>query len=280
MTAVGVILAIAIVYAGLLLTYRLLTPRPHPLSALDLGATGDTVVVITLDALRTVDNRLDVQVDVVPQDSLMDDRLGVVNTDVAVRLYPPNDLVGDLQWVHGSSPAQVKTTLVANGDPDRWPFDSYTTDVISADVLVGSGNARTFLPARVEVAGSLEGWEISSTRSGPSSQSSGVGDDVTITLRRAREPFIFDLGICLVLLSLPIMALYVAGQALLGKKKFVPPFLGWYAAMLFSVVPIRNILPGSPPTGAWVDQALVLWVLIALIVAMVLYIAAWHRHSD
>ncbi|MCV7156811.1 DUF4436 family protein [Mycolicibacterium brisbanense] len=37
---------------------------------------------------------------------------------------------------------------------------------------------------------------------------------------------------------------------------------------------------GSPPTGAWVDQALVLWVLIALIVAMVLCIAAWHRHSD
>lgn len=76
------------------------------------------------------------------------------------------------------------------------------------------------------------------------------------------------------------MALHVAGQALLGKKKFVPPFLGWYAAMLFAVVPIRNILPGSPPTGARVDQALVLWVLIAPIVAMVLYIAAWHRHSE
>ncbi|WP_232491141.1 hypothetical protein [Mycobacterium dioxanotrophicus] len=43
------------------MTYRLLAPRPHPLSALDLGATGDTVVIITLDALRTVDNRLDVQ---------------------------------------------------------------------------------------------------------------------------------------------------------------------------------------------------------------------------
>lgn len=280
MTGIGVILAIAIVYAGLLLCYRLLTPRSHPLGALDLGATGDTVVVINMEALRTLDNRLDVQVDVVPQDSLMDERLGVVNTDVAVRLYPPNDLVGDLQWVQGKTPAQVKTTLVARGDPDRWPFDSYTTDVISADVLVGSGNARTFLPARVEVTGSLVGWEISSTRSGPSTQSSGVGDDVTITLRRAKGPFIFDLGICLVLLSLPIMALYVAVQALLGKKKFVPPFLGWYAAMLFAIVPIRNILPGSPPPGAWIDQALVLWVLIALIVAMVLYIAAWHRHSE
>ena len=104
-------------------------------------------------------------------------------------------------------------------------------------------------------------------------------------LRSQRHAFlkgvlIFDLGICLVLLSLPIMALYVAIQMLRGTKKFMPPFAAWYAAMLFAIVPIRNILPGSPPPGAWIDQALVLWVLIALVVAMVLYIVAWHRYSE
>ena len=35
--------------------------------------------------------------------------------------------------------------------------------------------------------------------------------------------------------------------------------------MLFAVIPIRNFLPGAPPPGAWIDQALVLWVLIALV---------------
>nr|WP_232070593.1 DUF4436 family protein [Mycobacterium lacus] len=25
--------------------------------------------------------------------------------------------------------------------------------------------------------------------------------------------------------------------------------------MLFAIVPLRNILPGSPPPGSWVDQA-------------------------
>jgi hypothetical protein len=83
-----------------------------------------------------------------------------------------------------------------------------------------------------------------------------------------------------VLLSLPMMALYVAIQMLLGRKKFMPPFATWYAAMLFAIVPLRNILPGAPPPGAWIDQALVLWVLIALIVAMVLYVIAWHRYSE
>jgi hypothetical protein len=236
-------------------------------------------VVVDLEALRTVDNRLDVWVLVVPEDSLMDTRLNVVNTDISVRLDPPNDL-GDLPYPRGKTPAQLKTTLVAHGDPDRWPFDSYTTEVISADVLVGSGSARQFLPARVEVTGSLEGWEISTARSGPSTQSSGAGDYMKLTPHRAKGPLIFDLGICLVLLSLPMMALYVAIQMLLGRKKFMPPFATWYAAMLFAIVPLRNILPGAPPPGAWIDQALVLWVLIALIVAMVLYVIAWHRYSE
>jgi hypothetical protein len=43
---------------------------------------------------------------------------------------------------------------------------------------------------------------------------------------------------------------------------------------------LRNILPGSPPAGSWVDQAVVIWVLIALATALVLYIAAWYRYAD
>ncbi|EUA21049.1 putative CONSERVED TRANSMEMBRANE domain protein [Mycobacterium kansasii 662] len=50
--------------------------------------------------------------------------------------------------------------------------------------------------------------------------------------------------------------------------------------MLFAVVPLRNILPGSPPAGSWIDQAVVIWVLIALATAMVVYVIAWYRESD
>jgi len=48
--------------------------------------------------------------------------------------------------------------------------------------------------------------------------------------------------------------------------------------MLFAVIPIRNFLPGSPPPGAWIDQALVTWVLIGR--AMALYMVTWYRQSD
>ncbi|WP_156745990.1 DUF4436 domain-containing protein, partial [Mycobacterium sp. 1423905.2] len=179
----------------------------------------------------------------------------------------------------------VSTTIEAHGDPGNWPFDSYKTEQLSADVLVGTGDNRKRIPARVEVTGSLDGWEVSLTRvhsSGDPGPASRVRDnsDVVVKLQRAKGPLIFDLFICAVLVTLPTLALLVAVPMALGRRKFVPPFATWYAANLFAIVPLRNILPGSPPPGAWIDQAIVQWVLIALTVAMSLYILAWVRQSD
>ncbi|CPR11939.1 transmembrane protein [Mycobacterium bohemicum DSM 44277] len=275
----GILLAVVVVYGLSLFGFHLLATSGGPLKAPDLNATNDTVVLVRLEKLDTVANRLTVKVLVIPEDSMFDKRLDVLKTDTAVRMDPPNDL-GDLQYPAGKSPAQVATTIESHGDPNNWPFDSYSTDTLSADVLVGQGDARQYVPARVEVTGALEGWDVSVKRVGEASQESDRPDNVIITLHRAKGPLIFDLGICLVLFALPALAFAVAIQIALGKRKFVPPFVTWFAAMLFAVIPIRNFLPGSPPPGAWIDQALVIWVLIALVGAMGLYMVTWYRQSE
>jgi Domain of unknown function (DUF4436) len=277
--AVGIVLAFVIVYAVSLFGVHLLSKSAGPLKPPDLNATNDTIVLVRLEKLETVANRLTVKVLVIPEDSMFDKRLDVLKTDTAVRMDPPNDL-GDLQYPAGKSPAQVATTIEAHGDPNNWPFDSYSTDTMSAEVLVGQGDARQYIPARVEVTGALDGWDVSVQRVGEASQESERPDNVIITLHRAKGPLIFDLGICLVLFALPTLAFAVAIQIALGRRKFVPPFVTWFAAMLFAVIPIRNFLPGSPPPGAWIDQALVIWVLMALVGAMALYMVTWYRQSD
>jgi hypothetical protein len=203
----------------------------------------------------------------------------VLTTDTSVRFLPHNDL-GDLQYPAGKSPARVTTNIEAHGDPGDWPFDFYRTDTIQADVLVGTGDNRQYKPARVEVTGEMEGWDISARRIGRNSADSDRPYNVIVTVKRAKGPLVFDLGICLVLITLPTLALFVAIQMLTGRRQFLPPFSTWYAAMLFAVVPLRNILPGAPPAGSWIDQAVVIWVLIALATALVLYIDAWYRHSS
>jgi hypothetical protein len=256
-----------------------LSKSAGPLKPPDLNATNDTIVLVRLEKLETVANRLTVKVLVIPEDSMFDKRLDVLKTDTAVRMDPPNDL-GDLQYPAGKSPAVVATTIEAHGDPNNWPFDSYSTDTLSAEVLVGQGDARQYIPARVEVTGALDGWDVSVQRVGEASQEADRPDNVIITLHRAKGPLIFDLGICLVLFALPTLAFAVAIQIALGRRKFVPPFVTWFAAMLFAVIPIRNFLPGSPPPGAWIDQVLVIWVLMALVAAMALYMFTWYRQSD
>ncbi|CQD06613.1 transmembrane protein [Mycobacterium lentiflavum] len=280
--AFGILVAVISVYVLSLIAVHLLAKSAPPLPAVDFSKVEaeDSVVQVNLSELKTVANRLTVNVLVYPKDSLYDKNFGVLTTDAVVRLYPDNDL-GDLQYPIGKAPAQVTTTIEAHGDPGNWPFDSYKTEVIAADVFTGTGQNREKAPARVEVTGKLDGWDASVTRvHDPDDADPNIMDNVVITLHRSKGPLIFDVGVVLVLITLPMLALWVAIPVALGRTSFLPPLTTWYGAMLFAIVPLRNILPGNPPYGSWIDQAVVLWVLIALVAALALFLVGWWRQRD
>ena len=162
---VSIITGVVVAYVLSLLGYHYLATAPGPLPAPELGTADGTVVLVRLEQLHPVEHRLDVKVLVMPDDSTVDKRLNVLTTDTSVRLFPHNDL-GDLQYPVGKSPAQVATNIEAHGDPGDWPFDTYKTDTIQADVLLGVGDNRQYKSARVEVTGSLEGWDLTVARVG------------------------------------------------------------------------------------------------------------------
>jgi Domain of unknown function (DUF4436) len=276
---IGVVVVALLAYFGSLFAYWYLSASSQELDPPDLQNRSQTVVLISVQSLKTVDRKLDVRVSVIPQDTLVDQRLDTLNTDISVRIYPWNTS-GDLHFKEGEAPSEASTSLDLNGDSDTWPFDSYATENISADVMVGSGEDRQFVPARVEVEGSIDGWSISKEEGPPSPDSTGQGASVQIELKRALGPLTFDLGICLVLLALPILSVFTTFQVVSGRKEFQMTFTTWFTAMLFAVVPLRNILPGAPPPGAWIDQALVLWVIVALVSSMVVYVGYWYRKID
>ncbi len=276
---IAVIVVVLLAYGGTLFAYWYLSGSSTELGPADTGDGSETVVLVTVQALRTVDYKVDAKVLVIPQDDLTDERLEVLNTDISVRLFPWNTL-GDLSFPAGEAPAEKTTTLDVNGDVNNWPFDSYTTEPISATLLVGEGDERQFLPARVEVEGALQGWDLTAEEVEPSPQASGTDEAVQVTLKRSLGPLAFDLGICLVLIALPTLAILTALQVISRRKAFQMPFLTWYAAMLFAIVPLRNILPGAPPPGAWIDVGLVLWVLVALVTAMVMAVISWYKQVE
>ena len=129
-------------------------------------------------------------------------------------------------------------------------------------------------------AAALQGWDLYADEVSPGPNDSGSETATKLTLKRSLGPLAFDLGICIVLITLPTLAIITAVQVITRRKAFQMPFLTWYAAMLFAVVPLRNILPGAPPPGAWIDVALVLWVLVALVTAMVMAVVSWQKQVD
>lgn len=279
--AFGIAVAMVVLYVLSLVAVHVLARSSPPIPPLDFSKIQSeaSVVQVRIDDFKPVTNRLSVNVLVSPKDSLYDKDFGFLTTDAVVRLYPDTNL-GDLSYPIGKAPAQVSTTLVAHGDPGNWPFDSYRTEVVAADVFTGTGHDRVRDTAIIDVVGKIDGWDASVQRVRDDDDPPDGRSDVILTLHRAKGPMIFDLGLCLILIALPVLALIVAIPMARGTTSFLPPFATWYAAMLFSVVPLRNFLPGAPPPGSWIDQAVVLWVLIALVVAMALFVFAWMRQRD
>ena len=277
--AIVTVLIVILAYLATLFGYWWLSGSAKELESTSEGNGSETVVLITLQALRTVDYKADAKVLVIPADSLVDEKLDVLKEDISVRLHPWNSL-GDLKFPAGAAPAEVTTTIDVNGDVNTWPFDRYRTDGISADLLIGEGDERQIVPARVEIAGALQGWDLSSEEVAPAPAAKGDSDAIQVTFSRALGPLAFDLGIVVVLLTLPSIAIFTSVLVITRRKQFQMPFATWYAAMLFAIVPLRNILPGAPPPGAWIDVALVLWVIVALVAAMVMVVISWYKQVD
>ncbi|WNG84389.1 DUF4436 family protein [Mycobacterium sp. ITM-2016-00316] len=273
-TVLTSVVIVAVVYVASLIGYSVLEQPPAQFEFPEAAASAETAVIVRLRQVDTSENRLVIDVLVHPGTQLQADppdqyvvRLSSW-TDSGELIYLHDDLVGN----------EHTTSLVAVGDPDEWPFDSYVTDTIGMQLFAGSGDDQRPIAAPIVVGGGVNGWVIDSRLSTVGSPGA-TGPAVEFELQRTREALVLIAGILLVLLALPAAALFVAIETVLDRRKLQPPFITWFAAMLFAVVPLRNVLPGAPPAGAWIDLAVVVWVLVALAAAMVLYIIAWWRQT-
>jgi hypothetical protein len=114
-------------------------------------------------------------------------------------IYVHDDLVGN----------ESSATLVAVGDPDKYPLDTYTTDTVGVQLSVGTGADRRSIDAPVVVAGNVNGWNIVGDK-GSLGTSDGELRTVLFSMERARGALAVDIGILLVLLALPATALAAA----------------------------------------------------------------------
>ncbi len=267
---VGVVVLLAVVVGAMFMSIVLYIDGAAPHRVSSDGRTAGTGTAVTLD-VESIQSNYSVlmgNLEISPGSALLDRDTQGLKQDLTVEVTSVATPV-KRTWRKGMLPGVIPVPLTLSRDVERWPFDRYYTGPITVELFVGA--APTPERAHVMIVDRLPGWRLDS--GGPTKSSPFAPYE--LQMRRSVSTMVFAITILCILVAIAGAAVFVAVQTLRGRRKFQSPLTAWYAAMLFAVVPLRNALPGSPVFGSWIDLTIVLWVLVALVVSMLLYIASW-----
>lgn len=268
--AVVSVLAVVGIYVAVILAYALAGRTDAPDDR--QPATNGALVYLDVDAVSGETFSFQTRVAVYPGADLLNPE-GDLRDDLTVQVSPAAS-ADSLTFARGTRVGSQPVSLYADGDIRQWPFDTYQTSDVQVQAFTGTGAARVAVPVQVAVTDSVTSWAVDARAS-----DSGPAQALDIHVARTGPTIGFGIAMCMVLLILPICTLLVSIQTVRGRKQFLPPIVTWFAVMLFAVLPIRNLFPGSPPIGSWVDYTVVLWVVVGLATSLALYVTAWWRQA-
>jgi hypothetical protein len=236
------------------------------------GAPTGSGTTATLDVVAIQNNYSELVADLIvkPGPELLDPATDGLKQDLTVAVTSTTTPIRRT-WSKGMLPGVFPVSITLARDVERWPFDSYYTGPITVSLFTGPGQ----LPERANVTfvDRLTGWKVDVRRVNNASALAPYEVD----LQRSASTMVFAIVILCIFVAIAAVGLFVAIQTVRDPRRFQSPMTTWYAAMLFAVLPLRNALPGSPSFGSWIDLTIVMWVLVALVVSMLLYIGAWWR---
>jgi hypothetical protein len=235
------------------------------------GAPTDSGTTVTLDVVSIGSNYSELVADLIvkPGPELVDPATDGLKQDLTVAVTSATTPVRRT-WSKGMLPGVFPVSITLARDVERWPFDSYYTGPITVSLFNASGQ----LPERANITfvDRLTGWKVDVRRVNASALA-----PYEVDLQRSASTMVFAIVILCIFVAIAAVGLFVAIKTARDPRRFQSPMTTWYAAMLFAVLPLRNALPGSPSFGSWIDLTIVMWVLVALVVSMLLYIGAWWR---
>ncbi len=245
--------------------------HPHVIATEGASTPDGTTVTVDIEAIQSDNSVLRANISVSPGPALLDPVTHGLKDDLSLTV---TSLVNASKhsWPKGTLPDVFAVSGTLTGDVADWPLDHYQSGPI--DIELFSGAAPVPHPAAVILVDRLLGWKVDVTHDA----NAGPHGSYQLNLGRTLSTAAFGLVILAVLIALAVLGLFVATQTRRDRRKFQPPMTTWYAAMLFAVMPLRNALPDAPPFGAWIDITVVLWVIVALVISMAIYISCWWRH--
>nr|WP_040783146.1 DUF4436 family protein [Rhodococcus ruber] len=267
------------VYAGVLVLFGVSTHERREWRPVEVAADS-VLVVVTMKSLQPTVDRVHAEVTIYPGESFLDANGATLAAPLSVLLVPAVSQ-SELFFPAHTVPVGYPVELLARGQAIRWPFDVFDVTPVVVEVDVGEGAEREPVPSDVLIDGRIDGWSID-RRAVVAAPELGFPDGVDgteVVFVRTGGTLVYAAILLLMMVVLAVLAAFVAVQTFRRRRAVETDMLAWMAAMLFAVVPLRGILPGSPPIGSWVDVTVTIWVVTTLVAALTLYVYCWWRDS-
>lgn len=205
---------------------------------------------------------------------LVDER-GLLRSDLDLRVVD-DEGVQKVSLTKGDPLESQEIAVEMDGSVGGYPFDRYTADFSFMVEEPRPDDTLAVIPLSIGTAKAETGWytdyRIDST-SGPEAK-------ITV-VNMQREAFIISFAILLVALMLLLagMSIAVGVLCVTNRRESDAGILGWQVAFLFALPFVRQVLPGNPPIGCLLDEAVFAWAMLLCVVAVLLSLVAWIRQS-
>jgi hypothetical protein len=262
----GVLLAAALLYVGLFVALH----RHRPAVESVFGSTGSeapldlTLNVLSVDPVREVINiRLEI---VRPSESRSWRTLNSGDLrDFVIRV---DDRYLTFQVPVEASGGKSVLEIALEGGISGYPVDHYTGRL---SIGASKRGSETPQPVRVTAWPLVSNWKIEISEA--SASPAGVG--LNIAVRRPTSLIVMAFAFYAAMALIGLSGLTIDVLVFLGVRPLQPPMTGALAAMIFSIPALRGIMPGAPPLGVDGDVFVLVWVELAVILGLTLFVTTW-----
>jgi hypothetical protein len=134
-------------------------------------------------------------------------------------------------------------------------------------------------PVRLTVWPVMSSWNIRVEQAVPVA---AAVDGVALEIRIARPAsyIVIAIAVYSAMALLGISGLTIGSLAFLGIRRIEATLTGTLGAMVFAIPALRAALPGTPPLGGHADVLVFVWVELAVIIGLMLFVLTWARRGS
>ena len=203
---------------------------------------------------------------------------GAPATDMLVEISDGSD-VQDVELQAGQAGSSKTLQLYARGALENYPVDRYN-GTLRIRVVEGKKPAGApAVPVRLTTWEEIAGWEVTTARGDAAGPDADAGVSLTLRAQRPAAQVFFAFVLFAAMILLAVSALIISALVFLGVRRVEATLVSALGAMVFAVPALRNVLPGAPPLGVRADAFVFLWVQLAVILGLTLFVATWARTS-